>query len=59
MQKCDSHGKIIKNKWELMITDGDNLHAIALWLCMALQKDVNGQKKQKKKTRSLPTESAV
>lgn len=38
------HGlrEIIKDKWELMITDGDNLHAIALWLCLALQKDVNG-----------------
>jgi len=46
-----SHGlsEIIKDKWELTITDSDYLHAIASELCMALQRDVNGEKKQKEK----------
>lgn len=51
----------VKDKWELMTTDSDCLHAIAPQLCMALQRDVNGHKKKtrKKISRSLPAEPAV
>lgn len=37
-----------------MITDCDYLPAIAPWLCTALQRDVNGKKKQKEKKQIPP-----